>query len=415
MPYYPDREPESSGEEHKQPRITEKLKKFLRMSFAVVSGIAENLKKLLLPLFAAAVSRLAEMLKKLLPLIAAAVSWIVEKLKKLLHISAAAISRLSEKQKKLLRLSVAVISCLLIVYGTVRLIGYGKELNASRETSRELQQINEREKQEMQETQETKIPLSSPESIASASPLPAAFLTSPLPAAAPATPLPAETPQAGTADTRLKHVLYPDNPYAMISDRFAQLRKKGKYIVGWISFDLVDEAVVQKDNTYFLTHDATGNDNNNGAIFLDADISLLTRPYTIILYGHNMKSGNMFGRLKKYKESSFFRKHQIITFDTMYENGQYAVFAVMEMSTTPGVAMWYNLWSLATDIRADREDAIREIEKRSAVSSVLDVQADDQILLLVTCLDGDTERLVVAARRLRENESPENLVIRQGR
>ena len=39
------------------------------------------------------------------------------------------------------------------------------------------------------------------------------------------------------------------------------------------------------------------------------------------------------------------------------------------------------------------------------ISSALDVQADDQILLLVTCLDGDTERLVVAARRLREGET----------
>ena len=85
----------------------------------------------------------------------------------------------------------------------------------------------------------------------------------------------------------------------------------------------------------------------------------------------------------------------------------------MEMNTLPGTALWYNLWSLNTDSRADREEAIRTLERCSAVSSTLDVRADDQLLLLVTCLDGDTERLVVAARRLRNNETADSLVLRQ--
>ncbi len=60
--------------------------------------------------------------------------------------------------------------------------------------------------------------------------------------------------------------------------------------------------------------------------------------------------------------------------------------------------------SLTANRAAAREQAIRELEKRSVVKSVLDVRADDQLLLLVTCLDGDTERLVVAAQRLRDGE-----------
>ena len=84
----------------------------------------------------------------------------------------------------------------------------------------------------------------------------------------------------------------------------------------------------------------------------------------------------------------------------------------MEMNTVPGTERWYNLWSLTTNRAADREQAIRELEKRSAVKGVLDVRADDQLLLLVTCLDGDTERLVVAARRLRDGEKAESLIVR---
>ncbi len=144
--------------------------------------------------------------------------------------------------------------------------------------------------------------------------------------------------------------------------------------------------------------------NSNGAIFLDEGTNLLTRPYTIILFGHNMKSGNMFGRLKKYKDSVYFYKHRTITFDNLYEDGQYAVFAVLEINTDPGTARWYDIWSLNSKNRDDREQAIRELERRSLHKSTVDVRADDQILLLVTCLDGDSERFAVAARRVREGE-----------
>lgn len=305
----------------------------------------------------------------------------------------------TEKRVRLLRLSVSVFSCLLILYGSVRLILYYADLSASRNTAWEMQQIHNQEEVETENFSQMPEPTTLP---------------SRSPAVVTDSPMLAETYQPEENKETLQPVVYSDNPNLKIAERFRKLRKKGKYIIGWLSFDQVDEAVVQKDNTYFLTHDAKGKKNSNGAIFLDSGISMKTRPYTIILYGHNMKSGNMFGRLKKYKESVYFYKHRIITFDTMYEDGQYAVFAVMEMSTTLGVARWYDLWSLTTDNYKNREDAIRTLERRSVISSALDVQADDQILLLVTCLDGDTERLVVAARRLREDEgeTADQLIIR---
>ena len=314
----------------------------------------------------------------------------------------------TEKRRKLLRLSIAVVSFFLIAYGGIRLIRYYSDLNASRQTGRELREVRD-----LTESG-TEFPLPTKEESVSPSPIPSTS-----PAAAGQENQSTETlPPAGEADDGetddgiLRPVSYPDNPKLEISGRFRSLRKKSKYIVGWISFDQVDEAVAQKDNTFFLNHDALGKRNSNGSIFLDEDIRLITRPYTLFLYGHNMKSGNMFGRLKKYKENAYYYQHRIITFDTMYEEGQYAVFAVMEMNTVPGTGQWYDLWSLNTNNIADREKAIRMLESRSAISSMLDVQADDQLLLLITCLDGETERLVVATRRLRDGETANRLTLR---
>ena len=310
-------------------------------------------------------------------------------------------TKTTEKRRKLFRVFLAVVSCLLIAYGGIRLIVYISESAASRQTSRELKKIND-----LAES-------------GTDSPLPAeTFSPSPVLSSAPAAAgqelQDTETlPPVSEADNGvLRPVPYPDNPKLEIPERFRSLRKKSNYIIGWISFDQVDEAVAQKDNTFFLNHDALGKRNSNGAIFLDEDVRLITRPYTLFLYGHNMKNGNMFGRLKKYVENTYFYQHRIITFDTMYEEGQYAVFAVMEMNTVPGTGLWYDLWSLNTDSSTDREKAIRTMESRSAIRSMLDVQAADQLLLLITCLDGETERLVVAARRLRNGEAADRLTLR---
>ena len=310
-------------------------------------------------------------------------------------------TKTTERRRKLLRLSLVVLSCLLVAYGGIRLGLYFSESAASRQTSRELKKIND-----LAES-------------GTDSPLPAeTFSPSPVLSSAPAAAgqelQDTETlPPVSEADNGvLRPVPYPDNPKLEIPERFRSLRKKSNYIIGWISFDQVDEAVAQKDNTFFLNHDALGKRNSNGAIFLDEDVRLITRPYMLFLYGHNMKNGNMFGRLKKYEENTYFYQHRIITFDTMYEEGQYAVFAVMEMNTVPGTGLWYDLWSLNTDSRTDREKAIRTMESRSAIRSMLDVQADDQLLLLITCLDGETERLVVAARRLRNGEATDRLMLR---
>ena len=298
-----------------------------------------------------------------------------------------------EKRRRLFRLALVVVSCLLAGYGSARLIIYLGELNASRNTSAELRQIHEEA--------ETAAPAPETENIAAVSPVP-----DPVISPSPESPAPERVRSGET----LPPMPYPNGPAA--SDRFRGLRKKSEYIIGWIHFDDIDEPVVQKDNTFFLNHDALGKKNSNGAIFLDSEIYLSTRPYTLILYGHNMKSGNMFGKLKKYRDSAYFFRNRIITFDSLYEEGQYAVFSVMDMNTVPGTALWFDLWSLNSP-RADvREKAIRTAEERSAVRCTLDVRADEQLLVLVTCLDGDTERLLVVARRLREDETPESLVIR---
>lgn len=287
----------------------------------------------------------------------------------------------AQQRKKLLRLFIVVPAFVLLAWGVTGLVRYVSDLSASRQTSAELREIYEQPSPE---------PTAIPAPTATAEPVTA------VPAAA-------ETP-ALSGSAFLPDIPYPGNPGAVISDRFRSLQKKGKYIVGWLRMADVDEPVVLKDNSYFLDHDAEGNKNVNGAIFMDSGTRLETRPYTIILYGHNMKSGNMFGRLHKYRDIAWLQKNRSVTLDTMYEDGRYVVFAAAEVNTVPGTSAYFDLWSLNDLSYESRSEALRNLKIRSLHGFTADVQPDDQVLLLVTCVEDDDYRFIVAARRLREDE-----------
>ena len=208
----------------------------------------------------------------------------------------------------------------------------------------------------------------------------------------------------------LSEITYPNNPRLEISSKFKALRKQNKDIVGWLTIEtLLDEAVTQRDEDYYMNHDALGKKNVNGAIFLDSGISLKIRPYTYILYGHNMKTGAMFGCLRNFENIAYYHSNPFITFDTMYESGRYVIFAVGTINTVEKVRNYVDLFSLRFNYIQERESAIRTLINSSVFSNTVDVQPDDQLLLLVTCVEHDNERRVVAARRVREGENEDDL------
>lgn len=235
----------------------------------------------------------------------------------------------------------------------------------------------------------------------------------------PITPEPTATvtpvPTAAPAPTEvipqmLPRIQYPgQGAFLMPTEKFLKLKQKNTDIIGWLTVDeVVDNAVVQRDNEYYLTRDYLNKKNVNGAIFLDESISLQTRPYTLMMFGHNMKTGAMFGKLLKYKECTWYRKHAYASFETQYEEGEYIIFSAGKIQAVPG-PNYVNLYALMTDLPESRESVIRQLQNVSFFHTGIEVRPEDQLLLLVTC-DGDKEeRFVVAARRLREGENKSEL------
>lgn len=205
---------------------------------------------------------------------------------------------------------------------------------------------------------------------------------------------------------------YVNNPYRQVSEQFLPLRETNPDICGWLSNgDDLDQAVVQRDNFFYMIHDASGARNANGAIFLDEQIRLQKRPTCYILYGHNMKNKTMFGMLHRYDSSVYLHDHAIITFDTIYEEGQFAVFASGTLSIDPSRSRSIRYFDLPNAAVQERSAIVEQLKRASNHQIALEVSGEDQLLILVTCVGDTQERRFLAARRLREGETAAMLEI----
>ena len=203
---------------------------------------------------------------------------------------------------------------------------------------------------------------------------------------------------------------WPDNPSMTVSANLKKLQRQNRDVIGWLQLpDMPGQAVVQRDNTYYLKRDCLGYHNVNGALFLEETISLKSRPDTYIIFGHNMKTGDMFGSLRMFENVSYYRENAVIDFNVLYEDGQYVIFAVADIDTVQGMSRSVPFMLLPGMEAGQRNDAIRKLQAYSAIVSPVQVDAEDQLLLLVTCDGTEDSRRVVAARRLRPGETKEDV------
>ncbi|MGI6687282.1 MAG: class B sortase [Christensenellales bacterium] len=295
------------------------------------------------------------------------------------------------------RLALLAASVALVLFGLTKLIGYGRDLAASRRAAEALRQVYH-------------------------APTPVAPVETDAPTTLPVTAAPAMTvAQATPTPTfapalRLRAMAYPGNPKLRVSSRFRALRRENRDIIGWLTIGkMLDEAVVQRDSEYYMTHDARGDKNVNGALFLDAAITLQTRPHTLMIYGHNMKSGAMFGCLRNYDSISFYRNSPFLSFDSLYEQGRYVIFAAGTVSTEESRGHYLDFYALGSDNVRERQRAIDALIATSVHTCPIDVRPEDQLLVLVTCVERDDERRVVAARRIRDGEDEARLKELAGR
>ena len=176
-------------------------------------------------------------------------------------------------------------------------------------------------------------------------------------------------------------------------------------LVGWLNVQalpVLDIPVVQRDHTYYLRRDFYGRNNVNGTAFMDMNSSIWPCSDNLIIYAHNMKSGEMFGGLQKLRQEPFYRSSPLTTFSTLYERGTYVPLAVVHCSLHRG-DRYFNFCVTEFKDQASFDAYIARARELSDIDSPYDAAFGDRLLTLVTCIDeAGEERL-----HPHENEGPE--------
>ena len=221
-------------------------------------------------------------------------------------------------------------------------------------------------------------------------------------AAADASPLAAQE-ATGDGDANPEIAVDRSALQALFDPALAQNRDT---VAGLVAGSDIRAFVVQRDNSYYLTHSFFGVENKAGAVFLDETCSIAKPSRNYILHGHNMNDGTVFGKLIHFSKAYYLDVFPVIRFATLEQDGFYAIFAVMNFSVTAGKASYFPIQ------QADfaTEDAflqyVREAKARSLVDIPVEVAAGDTIVTLLTCnlqMEHD-DRFAVMARKLRPGE-----------
>lgn len=211
-----------------------------------------------------------------------------------------------------------------------------------------------------------------------------------------------------------------DRDYMGRLPAFRGLLEVNPDVKGWIKLNdingkndtKIDYVVVQSgidDPEYYLTRDWLGNKVKSGSLFLDIKSSVEKNTQNLVIHGHNMTStDDMFHYLLRYNNKEFYDTHPIIDFNTIYQTGQWKVFAVF---ITNGSSEKEPLFDYTISEFKDRSkflEFVYQIRIRSIYKADdIDINETDQLLTLSTCsYEVKNYRTVIVARKVRDGENP---------
>ena len=222
-------------------------------------------------------------------------------------------------------------------------------------------------------------------------------------------PQTSEIPQVTTSPTAEPVAPTPEptaTPIPAIINPYKDYYMANPDMAGWLVVPgtVIDYPVMwtPEDENYYLYRDFKKRDNNNGCLILDTDSSLDPLTTNLIIHGHNMKSGAMFGNLTDYEKKSYFEEHKQIILYTPECQRNYEVIAVFRSQVykkTDDVFKFYKFF------QADTEEEFRDFYDNIKALSLYDTgvtaEFGDRFITLSTCVYHVTNgRFVVVAKEV---------------
>lgn len=214
-----------------------------------------------------------------------------------------------------------------------------------------------------------------------------------------------------------------------ITDKAKEWLRRNKDYIGWLRIDntyvdypvMMDPGEIEPGdpiygpdghvpNSFYLDHSWDMSYYRDGAIYMDCkdtfDGSDRDQSENLVIYGHNMANGTMFGSVRRYRQDyNFFYDSPFVELSNLYKDYGYVIFAFL---ITPGSynATDFVYWNMEElDTKEEFDAYVQHCRAHQMLDTGVDVQYGDQLLTLSTCYaDYDNSRFIIVARRLREGE-----------
>ncbi len=174
-------------------------------------------------------------------------------------------------------------------------------------------------------------------------------------------------------------------------------------LVGWITIPgtQVDYPVVQRSHAtdYYLYRDFQGEHSLWGCIYVREACDVFAPSDNVVLYGHRMYDGSMFGDLGYYESYSFWQEHPTLRFDTLRGRHEYEIVCVIRISATTDNYSYHTFTNAKDEL--DFYAFWAQCQKQAIYDTGIEVNYGDKLISLYTCeYTQRNGRLVVIARRI---------------
>ena len=188
--------------------------------------------------------------------------------------------------------------------------------------------------------------------------------------------------------------LPPDAPERKQVD-WESLLERNQDVIGWITVPAVGISypVMQaEDNDYYLHRDIDRNYLFAGSIFMDEDSSPSLLRYNTIIYGHNMRDGSMFAKLRDFQDKETWNTCRYFWIQTPEEDCLYEIFSIHTAATGSDT---FTIQFADYEVFESWRNRMISL---SDPATGIGLKDDDRIVTLSTCTESSQVRMTVQGK-----------------
>ena len=185
--------------------------------------------------------------------------------------------------------------------------------------------------------------------------------------------------------------------------KYLELYLQNEDMVGWISIagTTINYPVMQSRNNpnFYLKHNFEKEYSDLGTPYVQENCDIAESD-NLVIYGHHIKGGKMFGALEDYKSKSFYEEHKTIHLDTLTEQAEYEIVAVFKTVAYSSEGFRYYDF-----VDAENEEEFNSYVGKCKELALYDTgvtaEYGDRLITLSTCeYSAQNGRLVVVAKKV---------------